>query len=176
VIRVPAESYDRAVADLRGLAKEVRSMSSTTQDATAQITDLEASLRNLRAVETQYIELLGRAEEVPDILQVQERLREVRAEIEQTEGRMALLNRLSDLATITVELMPVPAVAQTNGGSSSPADAAAGAWEASLDTLRNGARVAVAVAVYSWWLLPLAVVAVFVGRRLLRARRAAAAV
>ncbi len=174
VIRVPAERYDQAVDDLRGFAKEVRSINSNAQDVTGEVTDLDAALRNLRAVEAQYVELLTRAQAIPDILQVQERLQVVRADIEQTEGRLALLNRLTDLATITVQLAPVPAVpAQVGDGNRTPAEAASAAWEASLDSLRQVAVVAVAVVVYSWWLVPVAGIVVIVALRMVRARRAA---
>lgn len=175
VIRVPAERYDQAVDDLRGLAKEVRAINSNAQDVTGEFTDLDAALRNLRAVEAQYVELLTRAQAIPDILQVQERLQVVRADIEQTEGRLALLNHLTDLATITVQLTPVPAApAQVGDGTRTPAEAASAAWEASLDSLRQVAVVGVAVVVYSWWLVPIAAVVFFVALRMARARRATA--
>ena len=45
-----------------------------------------------------------------------------------------------------------------------------------LRSLRQVAVVGVAVVVYSWWLLPVAGVAAYVGLRLVRARRAAATV
>jgi hypothetical protein len=173
VIRVPADRYDDALARLRGLATEVRSISSSAQDVTGEVTDLEAALRNLRAVEAQYVELLSRAQAIPDILQVQERLQDVRAEIDRTEGRRALLTRLTDLATITVQLAPVttaPAHAETR----TPLDAAGEAWEASLDSIRQVAVVGVSVVVYSWWLLPLVAVASLVARRFVRARRGTA--
>lgn len=174
VIRVPADRYDQAVDDLRGFAREVRSINSNAQDVTGEVTDLDAALRNLRAVEARYVELLTRAEAIPDILQVQERLQVVRADIEQTEGRLALLNRLTDLATITVQLAPVPAApAQVGDGTRTPAEAASAAWEASLDSLRQVAVVGVAVIVYSWWLAPIVAIACFVVLRMLRARRAA---
>lgn len=173
VIRVPAERYDQALTDLRGFATEVRSIASNAQDVTGEVTDLDAALRNLRAVEAQYVELLSRAQAIPDILQVQERLQQVRADIEQTEGRLALLNRLTDLATITVQLSPVPAAPAQANGVRTPLDAASGAWEASLDSLRQVAVVGVAVVVYSWWLVPVAAVVLFVALRLLRQRRAA---
>lgn len=175
VMRVPADRYDEALAGLRGLAVEVRSITSNAQDMTGEVTDIEAALRNLRAVEAQYVELLSRAQAIPDILQVQERLHTVRADIERTEARLALLTRLTDLATITVQLAPVPAV-PAQAGSRSPIDAAGEAWEASLESIRQVAVVGVSVLVYSWWLVPLLTLALLGARKLLRARRGAAGV
>jgi Domain of unknown function (DUF4349) len=172
VIRVPADRYEQALASLRGIAKDARSISSNAQDVTGEVTDLDAALRNLRAVEAQYIALLAQAHAIPDILQVQERLTAVRADIERTEGRLALLGRLTDLATITVQLAPVPVIpAQVDHSAKGPLEAASAAWEASLDSIRQVAVVGVSVIVYSWWLVPFGIVGTLVGMRLVRNRR-----
>ena len=170
-LRVPAGRYDEVLANLRGIAKEVRSVSSQTQDVTGEVTDLQAALRNSRAVEAQYLELLGRAQGVGDILQVQERLAGVRGEIERLQGRIALLERLSDMATISVELIGPAAAAAQGDGPRTPAEAARAAWDASLDTLSALAVVAVAATVYSWWLTPAFALLAVLGMRALRARR-----
>src|SRR5690606_34153233 len=105
-IRVPADRFQSVVDELRGMAVEVVSVSTTAQDVTEEYTDLESSLRNLRAVEAQYLELLGRANQIGDILQVQERLIGVRDQIERIEGRVRLLGNLSEMATLSVSLRP----------------------------------------------------------------------
>ncbi|HRC62397.1 MAG TPA: DUF4349 domain-containing protein [Dehalococcoidia bacterium] len=171
VIRVPADNYDRAIAELQGLAKTVTSASSSSQDVTGEVSDLDAGLRNLRAVEAQYVAFLTQARTIPDLLQVQERLQSVRGDIERTEARLALLNRLSDLATITVQLAPIPVVMEVQHHKASPAGAAAEAWDASLETLRQVAVVGVAVVVYSWWLMPGIAAAAYLGLRHMRGRR-----
>ncbi|MGE0229610.1 MAG: DUF4349 domain-containing protein [Dehalococcoidia bacterium] len=174
IVRVPADNYDQAVRELRGLARHVSSASSSTQDVTGEVTDLEAALRNLRAVEAQYVTLITQAKTIQDTLQVQERLQAVRGDIEQTEARLALLNRLSDLATISVQLTPVVVAVESQSTRPSPAGAASAAWEASIETLRNVAVIGVAVLVYSWWLAPLIAAAAYLGRRQFRQRRSAA--
>jgi len=73
-----------------------------------------------------------------------------------------LLTGLSDMATITVHLHPE--AADSDGGEANPAEAAKAAWDASLATLRGLATAIVAVAVYSWWLVPIIIGIVVVGR------------
>ena len=166
-LRVPAEQFEVVLNELRAIAAEVTSISTSAQDVTGELTDLDSQLRNLRAVEAQYLDLLQRARNVGEILQVQDRLNQTRAQINRTEGRIQLLGRLSDLATLSVTLRPVPAppVEISSGG---PLAAAGEAWEASLRTLSSIATVAVTVAVYSWWMLPLVAIAMLAGRRLLQ--------
>ena len=167
-IRVPADRFDAVVGELRGLAVEVLSISTSSQDVTGEVTDLESSLRNLRAVEVQYLDLLGRAGGIGEILQVQDRLNQTRAQIDRIEGRVQMLGRLTELATLTVSLQPVREPVVADGGSG-PLDAAGEAWAASLATLSAIATAVLVVAVYSWWLVPFVAVGAFVLRRWLRA-------
>ena len=165
-LRVPAERFEQVLDDLRALAVEVTSASTSAQDVSGEVTDLESDLRNLRAVEAQYLELLGRANTIGEVLQVQDRLNQTRNGIERAEGRIALLRSLADLATLHVELRTPdapPIVAEP--GSSTPLDAAADAWEASLATLNVLAAVVLSAVVFSWWLLPLLALAWLALRR-----------
>jgi hypothetical protein len=174
-LRVPADRYDEVMSSLRGIAKEVRSVGMQTRDATAEVTDLDATLRNLRAVEAQYVQLLGRAQAINEILLVQDKLRQVRLEIDRAEARRAVLAKLSDLATISVQLTPVPPAPEQVRDSRNPLHAAEAAWEASLETLRTIAAVLVAVLVFSWWLVPLVALGTYVGMHVTRMRRASPA-
>lgn len=172
-LRVPGTEYQRVLGELRKLG-DVRSEQATSNDVTEQFTDLESRLRNLQRTEQQYLELLGRAQTVDEILVVQDRLGQVRGEIEQVQGRIQLLEDQVDLATITVHLEP-PAIAQEpadDGGRWSPAEAAERAWESSLAVLAGAVTVGVAVLVFSWWIVPLALAAAAFGRWQTRRRGA----
>ncbi len=169
VLRVPAERFSQVVEDLRGLAVEVVSLSTSAQDVTEQYADLQATLRNLTAVESQYLELLGRTESIGEVLQVQDRLNQVRLQIEQVQGRINLLDELTTLASVTVMLTPDDNGAPSTG-SDSLGDAVREAWEASLETLSAIARGVIVVVVYSWWLVPVVLVGALGVRRLVRDR------
>ncbi|MDA0365195.1 MAG: DUF4349 domain-containing protein [Chloroflexi bacterium] len=164
-VRVPADRFGDAITQIRGLAAEVQSISTSAHDVTEEYRDVEATIRNLRAVEQRYIELLGRAGSIGDILQVQDRLNQVRLEIDRTEARRQLLASQSELATITVSLRPVGADGAVIDGPRGPLDAAADAWRSSLNTLSALATAVLVVAVYSWWIVPPAVVLIVLARR-----------
>lgn len=165
-LRVPAERFDHVVSELRSLAVEVTAVRTSTQDITEEFSDLEAQLRNLRAVEAQYLELLGRTGTIGDVLQVQDRLNQTRLQIERAQGRIQLLEGLAALATLSVELNPLPVEPVVANGGGGPIEAAGEAWDASLATLSTIATVAVVVVVYSWWLVPVLVLLALIGRRL----------
>jgi hypothetical protein len=164
-IRVPATRYQDVLASLRGLATKVEKEESQATDVTEEYTDLGSRLRNLQATEAQYLGFLERAKDMSEVLQVQDRLSAVRADIETVQGRINLLDSLSDMSTITVHLRPESA-AGSDGGGANPAEAAGAAWDASLTTLRALATAVVAVAAFSWWMVPILIVLAWAGVKL----------
>lgn len=159
-LRVPADSSESVLRQIRGIAKEVKAESSDASEVTEEYTDLQARLRNLQSIEKQYLQLLGRAQSIQDILTVQDRLNSVRGEIEQVQGRINLLNDLTDMATITVNLAPPPTPAQEEpAGHGWARQAWDDAWALSSDVLKVAGAVAITAGVVIIWLgIPLAVV------------------
>lgn len=157
-IRVPALQYQAVLQDIR-VRGDVTQESSDTNDATGEFTDLQARLRTLQATERRLLSLLDEAEGIGQILQVQDRLEVVRGQVEQVQGRINLLERLTDLATIAVHLRPVaPAIDPTpvDDGNTGPQplEAAQNAYDHSLDALLGIATGLVVIAAFSWWLVP----------------------
>jgi hypothetical protein len=103
VFRVPAPAFDATLQTLRGLGR-LSNEKVTGQDVTEEYVDLEARLKAQRAVEEQYLAILKDAKSIPDILAVQQKLGEVRTEIERAEGRRRFLDSQTSLSTFTVHL------------------------------------------------------------------------
>lgn len=165
-IRVPAEAYRSVVSQLRGIAEEVKSESSEASEVTEEYTDLQARLRNLEATEAQLLGLLTKAETISDILTVQDRINSVRLNIEQVQGRINLLDSLTDLATITVQLATfVPLAEEAGGDQGWAAEAWDGAWEGSQDAVVVLGTVAIVGGVVLAWLAVPAVVVLIAWRR-----------
>ncbi len=164
-IRVPSDRYQDVLAQLRTMGT-VTQESSDSNDVTEEFTDLEARIRTLEATEQRYLELLSQAKTIDEILTVQDRLDGVRGQIEQVQGRINLLEHLTDLGTITVHLrMPSEGTEDpADEGGIHPLEVAADAWQLSLDTLTGIAAGALAVAAFSWWLIPPLAVVGFTSR------------
>jgi hypothetical protein len=105
-IRVPAAQYEAAMARLRDQALKVEHESANSQDVTEEYVDLESRLRALQAKEAQLTKLMDRAEDTEAVLAVYQQLSATQVEIEQVKGRMSYLEKLSAMATITVNLNP----------------------------------------------------------------------
>jgi Domain of unknown function (DUF4349) len=114
-LRIPAESYDAALSRLRGLGK-VEHIEESGQDVSQEFVDLNARIRQLRAVEAQLLELLQRADDVPAALAVQTQLSQVQLDLEQARGRLQYLENRVSFATISMSMHELGAVAPKDGG------------------------------------------------------------
>jgi hypothetical protein len=103
-IRVPADKFNDALSKLRLLAVKVTYENTNSQDVTEQYMDLKAQLSNYEATEAQYLELLKKADNVKDMLEVQRELSNVRGNIERVKGRIQYLERTSDTSLIEATL------------------------------------------------------------------------
>lgn len=109
-LRVPAESLDDVLDQLRDLAIRVDNENVSGEDVTEEYVDLQARLRNLEATETELLALLteirenrGKAEEV---LAVHREITNIRGQIESLKGREQYLERMTALATVQIEIRP----------------------------------------------------------------------
>jgi len=82
----------------------VTSRSSGSEDVTSQYIDIQARLKVLRAEEEQLVGFLKKATNIKDMLAVQEQLRTVRTQIEQYEGQQRYMDNATSLATVTAQL------------------------------------------------------------------------
>lgn len=103
VVRVPENSFETLLGDLREMG-EVKAVSSKGTDVTAQFTDLAARLTALTATRDRLSTVLSEADNVPDILAVQDRITAVQVEIEQIQGQQRLLGDQTSFATLAITL------------------------------------------------------------------------
>ena len=165
-IRVPSTQYVGTLSQLRELGTVITETSSTG-DVTEEFADLEARQRNLEATEQQYLSLLERAQDIGEVLTVQDRINGVRLEIERIQGRLNLLNNLTDLATLEVVLGPPPPVLEPPDGQGwDPAAVANRAWDASQAVLAGFGDAAIIGGIVMAWLAIPATVGILVWRRL----------
>jgi len=170
-IRIPVDRYDSTLAAIRKIpGSTVKSEDSSATEVTEEYTDLQSRLRNLERVEAQYLTLLEDARTIQDILTVNDRIDSVRSQIEQTEGRLRLLDDLIDMATVSVSIQsPDAPPEQGDEGPKSFGDAFGDAWgaaaEAGRDLLAAGAVLLVAVIWLAIPVLVVAAIALFFQRR-----------
>lgn len=102
-LRVPVDRFDEVVAQVRKLGT-VASLSTGSQDVTGEYSDVAARIKALRDEREQITLVLGRAETIPDILSVRDRLAVVQSELEQLQGRQQVLDDQTSLSTLAVSV------------------------------------------------------------------------
>jgi len=107
-ILVPSTLLTQTQSKLRELASSVESEKTNATDMTKQTIDIQARLRNLRAEEMQYLQIMQKASKVTDMIEVGEKLSEVRGEIEQSQAEADDLAKQVDMASIAISLRPQP--------------------------------------------------------------------
>lgn len=112
-VRVPADKFNDVLKAVRETASRVIVENVKGEDVTEEFIDIEARLKAEKALETQFLEIMKRANSVTDALEVQRELADVRGEIEKIEGRKRFLENQSSLSTIKIKLQ-TPTLFATN--------------------------------------------------------------
>jgi hypothetical protein len=173
VVRVPAAQFNQVMEEIRATATRVLQEKITGQDVTEEFIDLEARIKNQKALEAQFIEIMKRAGKVEDALEVQRQLADVRTEIEKLEGRKRFLENQASLSTITLTMQSPTQIVN-----------AVGFWYSIRSAFADGVDVAAAIIFFLiravvallplliFIVLPLGLIARLVSRRVRRQRLA----
>lgn len=115
-VRVPAQKFGEAIDEIRKIASRVIVETIKGEDVTEEFIDIEARLKAKKALEQQFVEIMKRANNVEDALNVQRELAEVRGEIEKIEGRKRFLENQASLSTIKVRVQTPAAFSSSSSG------------------------------------------------------------
>lgn len=103
-IRIPASKFDDSFSAIKKLAIKINSENNNSRDVSAEFTDQQAKLKNLKAEEVQYQDIMRRAVKIEDVLNVAKQLSDVRSRIDVLQGQINYLSRQVDMSTISVDL------------------------------------------------------------------------
>lgn len=106
-IRVPSNVYDTLFTTLSSLAFKLDNRNSNIEDVTEQYYDLKSRIKNKKALEQRYLDILGKASEIKDILEIEKNLNEVRTDIERLQGQFNYLSQQVSLSTINLSFYEV---------------------------------------------------------------------
>ena len=105
-IRIPADKLDSLITTV-GNSCTVLSSSENTSDVTLEYVDTKARVESLRVEYDQLIKLLADAKDLDNILILQNRLTEVRYQIESAESRIRVLENQVQYATLNLQISEV---------------------------------------------------------------------
>jgi hypothetical protein len=105
VLRIPAGKFDAALERIEALGEIVQRWVKA-QDVTDAFRDLELRLRNAEAMRDRLVQLLDKATDVKQSLEVERELDRVSERIEVLKGQLKLLSDRIAYSTITIEFQP----------------------------------------------------------------------
>ena len=161
--RVPSSELDELLKAVSNMAVTQPNISVNSLDVTAAYVDTEVTLENLRAVEKRFRSLLDDARNVSEILEVQDRLNEVRLEIDRYSAQLKHLEAQIEMSQLSVSIY-----GELPEEKDSLRDVISSAWTASIETINIIFRTLVSVIVFSWWIVLLISPALYLVYRRIR--------
>ncbi len=163
VVRVPEASFEDLLTELRKLG-EVQAVTSKGTDVSAQYTDVVARLTALAATRDRLSTVLSEADNVTDILMVQDRITAVQTEIETYQGQLRLLDDQTSMATLSVTLAEPGAEPVQIGFGEDDDGGIGGAWDDARRRFGDGIEALVGWSGVAGLLVLLGIAALVVAR------------
>lgn len=105
-IRIPAKSLDEFLSSVAE-ASNIVSKSETVTDVTLQYVDMESHKKTLQAEQSRLLELMGQVETIEDIITLENRLSEVRYQIESMEAQLRAMDNQVSYSTVYLTVSEV---------------------------------------------------------------------
>ena len=106
VVRIPADKLDGFVQQVSGVSNIV-SHSENTRDVTLSYVATESRVTALQTEEARLLELLAEAKDLKDLLTLEEKLTDVRTELEQHKSQLKVYDNLVSYATVNLSVTEV---------------------------------------------------------------------
>ena len=103
-LNIPSENFDSFISNLEKNVSYFELKEITRQDITRDYVDVQSRLKNQRALELRYLELLKQAKNVSEILEIEQNLNNVRTEIEIAENRLKLYDRQVQYSNVNLTI------------------------------------------------------------------------
>ena len=109
VLRIPADSLDAFLESVASIGT-VTSQETSVQDVTDRYVDVKSRLAALETEQETLLALLAKAQKLSDILEIQDRLTEVRGTLESYKAQLQALDSQIDYSTVTMTVNEVDRV------------------------------------------------------------------
>jgi hypothetical protein len=100
--RVPAKNFEAFLNGVSSGADKIDSKNINVRDVTANFIDMTTRLANKKKLEQRYLDILRKSNKVADLLEVEEKLNEIREDIESTQNQLNYLVKDIDYSTLDI--------------------------------------------------------------------------
>ena len=111
-VRIPAEQLESFTEDVKGVSNVV-SYNESTENVTLRYVSTESRVKALEVEQERLLELLAKAENMSDLLEIEARLTDVRYELENVTSQLRVLANQVDYATVYLYISQVKVYTET---------------------------------------------------------------
>lgn len=112
--RIPSKNFDRFLTTVSSAADRIDSKNIRIKDVTTEYIDITAQLANKKKLEARYLDLLKQANKMTDMLEIENKLTEIRSAIESTQGQLNYLVKHVNYSSLDISFYTKQLV-QDNG-------------------------------------------------------------
>jgi len=116
-VRIPAQQFERFLNAVSSEADHIESKRIRIKDVTTEYIDVTTRLKNKTLLENRYKVLLQKATKMADILQVENKLSDIRTNIETIQGQLNYLNKQIAYSSLQITLFSENTIGKNEGSS-----------------------------------------------------------
>ncbi len=102
VLRVPSQQFENLLQSSTEGVKHFDNKEISAEDVTEEYVDLQARITSKKVLEKRYFELLKKAKNVKEMLEIESQLGKLRTDVESMEGRLRYLKNRVSYSTLNI--------------------------------------------------------------------------
>ncbi len=106
-IKVPVSRFDEAVNTISSLKGKMLVKQISSEDVTAEVMDIRTRAEAKKRIRIRYLDMLQKAKNIEEIIQVEHEINQVQEQIEAAEGRLNYLMHTTSYSTIELTFFQV---------------------------------------------------------------------
>jgi hypothetical protein len=170
VFRVPSAAFESTLRQLRALG-DLEGESTSRQDVTAEVVDVQSRVASAKATIGRIQVLLGRAQDLGDVIKLESELSTRQSDLEALEARLSYLSDQAAMSTISLTILSPTAAPAPKPDTSGFAGGLRSGWDALVTVLVGLATVAGALLPFLGVVLLLGIPGWWAARGINRRRR-----
>jgi len=166
IVRIPVKKFDQALDYFRSISVKVISENLQGEDVTDQYVDLQARLETLNKTKLKFEQIMDKASQIQDILDVQRELINLQSQIDDLKGQQQYLEKSAQMAKVTLYLSTDElSLPYAPSEAWRPQAIFKQATRSLVGTLRALGTLVIWVAVYAVVWVPILIIIIFLRRR-----------
>ncbi len=103
-IKIPVQHFENFISDLQKTGEKITFLEIKSTDVTGDYYDVQARLKNKKALKERYLSLYQKAKNISDILSIERQINDIQTGIDQLQGKLKWLQHKTTYGTLSLEL------------------------------------------------------------------------